>query len=180
MQGLNSFSEVALLSALVLGVFVVAACRRIAGRSFDRVAIGLIAMTGLTVGMQELIGVIAAHNAGVDFNFRISLLHFSWPRFYNQVQSWTIPALVALPLLFARYRLAFFLCALVLGLQWYIILATGARGSFVSIGAAIVLALVFLPTVRWRLLTWQLSGLAAGRPDFCAGHVQFRQGRTGR
>jgi hypothetical protein len=162
MQGLNSFSEVALLSALVLGVFVIAACRRTAGRPFDRIAIGLIALTGLTVGIQELIGVIAAQNAGVDFNFRISLLHFSWPRFYNQVQSWTVPALIALPMLFSRYRLVPVLCAVVLGLHWYVMIMGGARGSVVSLIAASAFAVVFFPSIRGRLLRWQMTGLVLG------------------
>ena len=69
MHGLNSFSEVALLTALLLGSVVLGACRRVGGRLFDRLAVGLLALTGLAVGLQELIGVLAAHNAGVDFNF---------------------------------------------------------------------------------------------------------------
>ena len=162
MHALNSLSEVALLSTLVLGVFMVAACRRVSGRWFDRVTISLVALTGLTVGLQELLGVAAAHSADLEFNKHISLLHFSFPRFYNQVQSWTVPALVALPLLFARYRLAYVLCFFVLGLQWFIILATGARGSFVSISAAIAFALIFLPTVRGLLFKWQIAGFVLG------------------
>ncbi len=172
----NSLSEVALLSSLVLAACIVAACRRIAGRRFDRIAIGLIALTGLAVGAQELLGVAAAHHAGVEFNFRVSLLHFSWPRFYNQVQSWVIPALVALPILFARYRLAYVLCFIVLGLHWYIILMTGARGSFVAITAAIFFALVFLSPVRRRLLSWQSTGFALGTLIFAAVMFSFESG----
>ena len=162
MHALNSLSEVALLSVLVLAIFLVAACRRIAGRWFDRIAIAMIALTGLAVGLQELIGVAAAHFAGFEFNFHTSLIYFSFPRFYNQVQSWMVPALGALPLLFARYRLSSVLCVTVLGLQWYIILESGARGSVVSTGAAIVFALVFLPAVRKRLFKWQASGFVVG------------------
>jgi len=178
MHALNSLSEVALLSILVLGVFVVAACRRIAGRWFDRIAIGLLALTGLAVGLQELIGVVAAQNAGADFNFRISLLHFSWPRFYNQVQSWAVPALVALPPLFARYRLAAILCFIVLGLQWYIILMTGARGSFVAIGVASVFTLIFLPPVRARILKWQITSFALGALMFAVVLFSFETSDT--
>jgi O-antigen ligase len=158
----NSLSEVALLASLVLGVFVVGACRRVSGLAFDRMAVSLIAMTGLVVGTQELLGVFAAHAGGVDFNFRISLLYFSWPRFYNQVQSWTVPVVAALPLLFARYPLAKILCVIVLGLHWYVILMTGARGSFLALSAAMLFAVIFLPSVRGLLLKWQLAGAALG------------------
>ena len=48
----NSLSEVALLGSLVLGMLIVAACRRLGGRGFDRIAIGLLALTGLAVGTQ--------------------------------------------------------------------------------------------------------------------------------
>ena len=158
----NSLSEVALLSSLVLGVFVIAACRKISRPWFDRIAIGLLALTGLTVGAQELLGVAAAHAGGVDFNFRISLLHFSWPRFYNEVQSWTVPVIAALPLLFGRYSLARILCVLTLGLQWYILLMTGARGSTLALILAMLFAVAFLPQVRKPLLQWQLAGLVLG------------------
>ncbi|MFC1720081.1 O-antigen ligase family protein [Pseudomonadota bacterium] len=180
MQGLNSFSEVALLTSLILGVFVIAACRRIAGRPFDQIAIGLIALTGLTVGVQELIGVVAAQNAGVDFNFRISLLHFSWPRFYNQFQSWTVPALIALPILFSRYKLATVLCAVVLGLQWYIMVMGAARGSVVSLVAASAFALVFLPQIRGRLFKWQAIGLLLGLLIYAIVLYSFSADQPGR
>ena len=136
----------------------------------------LIALTGLAVGVQDLVGAAAAHMAEVEFNFDLALIYFSWPRFYNQVQTWMVPALVALPLLFARYRLASIVCFIVLGLQWYIILATGARGSFVSISAAIVIAMISLPTVRYRLLKWQAFGLALGVLIFALVAFSFEAG----
>jgi O-antigen ligase len=175
----NSFSEVALLGSLVLGVFVIAACRRLGGRAFDRIAIGLIALTGLAVGAQELLGVAAAHASGVDFNFRISLLHFSWPRFYNQVQSWVIPVLVALPMIFSRYRLARVLCVVVLALHWYIVLMTGARGTFIAVLAAMTFAALFLPLIRKPLLGWQAIGLALGAVLYGAVLLSFQAGPSG-
>lgn len=157
-----SLSEVALLCSLVMVIPVIAACRRVAGRWFDRVAMALLAMTGLAVGIQELIGVLAAHTMGVSFNYDVSLLHFAHPRFYNQVQSWVIPTLAALPLVFSRHRVALLACLLVLGLNWYIILMTGARGSIVSIMTALLFCVVLLPAVRRPLISWQLAGIVLG------------------
>jgi len=161
-HALNSLSEVVLLATLSLGVFAVAACRRVGGPWFDRIAVGLIALTGLAVGLQELFGALAAHASGLDFSYRVSLLHFSWPRFYNQVQSWTVPLLVAIPTLFYRRPLAIGLCLIALGLQWYILLMTGARGSVLAISAAVIWALLFFPFLRRKLLRWQLAGLFIG------------------
>jgi len=173
MHAANSFSEVVLFTLLLFAVIVTGACRRIAGKYFDRVAISLLALTGLAVGVQELVGVLAASGAGVDFSFRVSLLYFSWPRFYNQVQAWMIPALAALPLLFGKSRLTQVLCLLVLGLQWYIIMMTGARGAFVSVMAGLVFALVFLPPVRKLLFGWQAAGLLLGGLIYAAVLFHF-------
>jgi hypothetical protein len=177
MHALNALADVALLGCLVLGVVVIAACRRLAGTAFDRIAVALLILTGLVVGFQEVLGALAAHASGSEFNFRISLLHFSWPRFYNQVQSWIVPALVALPLLFSRHRLAAALCLLTLGLQWFIILMTGARGSFVSLVAAIGFAVLFLPAARGVLLKWQAGGLLLGALLFAGAMFAFESGR---
>lgn len=173
MHTANSLSEVALYYLLVSAVFVIAACRRIAGGWFDGIAIGFVALTGLAVGVQELVGVLAAHAGGVEFNYRISMIYFSWPRFYNQVQSWIIPALLALPVIYSRYRLAYPACLLVLGLQWYIIFMTGARGAFLSITAAVLLAIVFLPAIRKSLLGGQAAGLLLGAVIYAAVLVSF-------
>lgn len=158
----NSLSEVALLTALVLAVFVVAACRRISERAFDRVAVGLLALTGLTVAVQELVAVAAAHANDLGYSYETALQYFSKPRFYNQVQSWTVPVIVALPLLFPRYSLARWLCLIVLGLHWYVILMTAGRGTFVALATAFVFAVVFFPSLRKRLLQWQAAGLLLG------------------
>jgi len=174
----NSLSEVALFSALALGVFVIAACRTLGGRMFDRIAIGLLSLTVLVVGLQELLGVAAAHASGVDFNFRISLLHFSWPRFYNQVQSWAVPAITALPLLFSRSALSAAACLVALALQWYIILVTGARGSFIALSIAMIASLMLISDVRRPLLRWQLPGLILGSLLFAAVLFGFEEGMT--
>jgi hypothetical protein len=158
----NSLSEVALLTALVLAVFVVATCRRLAGRRFDQVAIGLLALTALAVGVQELVAVAAAHANGLNYSYETALQYFSKPRFYNQVQSWTVPVIVALPLLFSRYSLARWLCLIVLSLHWYVILMTAGRGTFVALVTTLTIALVFLPSIRKRLLQWQVAGLLCG------------------
>ena len=162
MHALNSLSEVALLASLVLGVFVVASCRRVSGLIFDQIAIGMIALTVLAVGLQEILGTVAILNTNIEFSFYVTLMHFSFPRFFNQVQSWAIPILVVLPVLFPRKRWAPIACVLILGLQWYIILMTGARGSFLALVAALFLAAIFLPPVRSLFLKWQTAGFILG------------------
>jgi hypothetical protein len=179
MHAVSSLAEVCLLFLLVLALFVVAACRSLAGHIFDQLALGLVALTGLAVGVQELIGAAAVSAAGFDYSYEIALVHYSFPRFYNQVQSWAVPVLAGLPLIFYRNRLVYILCLLVLGLHWYIILMTGARGSFVSIASACIFAALILPSpVRSRLLTWQLAGLVLGAVIYSAVLINSETNRA--
>lgn len=157
-----SLLEVFLMSALVIAALVIAAVRTMSGTAFDRLAMSLLVILGLGVGVQELVGVAAASSIGMEFNFRISLLHFSWPRFFNQVQSWTIPVLAALPALFWRKRLAQILCVCVIALNWYVLLMTGARGTVVGLVSAMAIILILFPGVRREALKWHIVGLVSG------------------
>lgn len=165
-----SLLEVALLSMLVLAALVIAACRMVAGEVFDQVAITLLAMTAIAVGIQELLGVAAALSNGLEYFFRISLMHYSWPRFYNQVQAWTLPVLAALPLIWSRskselLRSTWFqaiVCLSALALHWYIILMTGGRGVALSLVASIVLGCTFFRATRKPAFQIHLPALALG------------------
>jgi hypothetical protein len=159
MSLLYSLAEVSLLSLLVLAALCVAACRQAAGTLFDRTALLLLALVAVAVGLQELLGVLAALNSGVEFHPRVALLHFSWPRFYNQVQSWSIPVIAALPLVFPGKPLAKFFCVAALALEWYVVVATGGRGSMIGVGGALLIAAIFLPAIRKTLIQYQISGL---------------------
>jgi len=156
---LYSLAEVLLLTLLVVAVLAVAACREVAGTAFDQVAIALITLVGLAVGVQELTGVFAALSLGLEFHPLIALLHFSWPRFYNQVQTWSIPIIAALPLVFPGRPLAKFLCVAALALEWYVVIATGARGAMVSVVAGLIMAGFYLPDIRKGLIKYQIFGL---------------------
>lgn len=159
MSLLYSLAEVSLLSLWLVAVLAVAACRQLAGTVFDQVAIALITLVGLAVGVQELTGVFAALSVGMEFHPRIALLHFSWPRFYNQMQAWSIPLIAALPLVFPGKPLAKFFCVITLVLEWYVVIATGARGTMVGVAGALLAAAAFLPAIRKPLIQYQLAGL---------------------
>ena len=173
MHFLNSLSEVVLMSLLALAVVFIAACRRIGGQWFDRIVIGAFILLGLVVGIQELSGVLAAHGAGVEFTFRVSLLYFSWPRFYNQVQGWMLLPLISLMVLFPGNRLAQVIALLAISLQWYVILMTGARGLFVSVISGIFFALVLLPSIRRLVTIWMSAGVVVGALVYSLVLVSF-------
>lgn len=157
-----SLVDVALLGLVLCLLFVVAACRTLAGTGFDRLTISFLTLLGLAVGVQELAGVLAARAEGYEFSYDIALIHFAHPRSWNQLQSWTVPVIAALPLVFSRQRLATLLCVLALGLHWYILLMTGARGSTAGLVFAFLVVCAFSPAVRRPLLKWQSAGLLVG------------------
>lgn len=165
-----SLLEVALLTMLVIAALVIAACRTVAGELFDQVAITLLAMTAIAVGFQELLGVAAALANDLEFYFRISLMNYSWPRFYNQVQAWTLPVIAALPLIWSRSHsellqskwLQAIFCLTALGLYWYIILMTGGRGVALSLLVSFVICLLLFPATRRPSLKWHLPALVLG------------------
>ena len=53
---------------------------------------------------------------------------------------------------------------------------TGARGSFVAIGAASFFALIFLPPIRSCLLKWQIAGFVLGALIFALVMFSFETG----
>ena len=132
---MNSMLEVSLLTMLVFAAMVIAACREIAGRLFDQVAIAFLAMASLTLGLQELLGVAAALNNQTEYYARISLMYYSWPRFYNQVQAWVLITMGLLPLIWAcsqsellRSRVfSGLVCLTALAMHWNIILISERR-----------------------------------------------------
>jgi len=158
----NSISDVALMIELVLAVIVLAACRRVVGVRFDQVAVAMLTATGLVVGIQEILGVLAAHATGLEFSYDTALQYFSKPRFYNQFQSWTVPVIVTLPLLFSRTPITKGVCVIALGLQWFILLMTAGRGSIVGLAVAFIIAFAIFPSVRRLLLFYQLWGVLLG------------------
>jgi hypothetical protein len=172
----NSLSDVVLLGLLIAAVFVVGACRRIGNVVFDRIAVAMMAATTLAVGTQELFGVAAAHAAGTEFSYSYSLINFSHPRFFNQVQSWTIPVIAALPLLLPRFPLARWVCVVALGLSWYVLFMTAGRGSAVGLATAFIFSALAFPFARAALLKWQAAGLVVGVMIFAAVLFSFEGG----
>jgi putative inorganic carbon (HCO3(-)) transporter len=162
MAVIYALSEVLLLGLLIPAMFCIAVCRVTVGAKFDQTMVLMISVMAFAVGLQELMGILSAWASGIEFSPRIALLHFSWPRFYNQIQSWTMPVISALPLLFPGKKSAKFFCIGALSLGWYVMIATGGRGSFVGVTAALVIGLVIFPAIRKTIIRYQLTSLLGG------------------
>lgn len=154
--------DVSMFFVLILLVFVTAASRDLCAGLFDRWAIVMLAAMGCAVFVQELMGYIHGWVTGVAFDYERVLVHFANPRFYNQLQTWCIPLLAALPLLFPRTRGIRSLCIFVLSLQWFLVLSTGARGTVVGLSTAMLFIALWLPAWRRYWLGLQLAGIVFG------------------
>ncbi len=159
-----------MLFLLILTTVTLACIRQIVGIHFDRVVLICVALMGFGILFQELIGMLVYLSADQQFSYRESLFHFSHPRLYNQVQTWTLPLLALLPLVFKKTRGIGLLSIFLIGAQWYIILSTGARGSTVSLMLAMLTVGIFLPNCEKALAQITCFRMGAGYSvlSFCA------------
>jgi len=154
--------EVSMMFVMMILIAVTAASRELSGTRFDRWAVLLLAVMGLAVVIQEFMGFVAGWVFGSEFNYDQSLIHFAHPRFYNQLQTWSIPVLAALPLLFPDRRWVKTGCLALLGVQWFLVIALSARGTALSLFIAMVFIAFWLPAQRRFWVKFQLGGLIAG------------------
>ncbi len=155
-------TDVAMLFLMVITALCVACARYVCGYHFDRVVLIFIGLMGFGVVFQELIGLLVYLSFDRQFNYREALFHFLHPRLYNQIQTWTIPLLALLPMLFNKNRGVLFLSVFLLGAQWYILLSTGARGTTISLVLAMLVIGIVLPIARKSWLKIHVSGLLLG------------------
>jgi len=151
--------DVSMIFVMVLLVFITAASRNIAGIRFDRWGILLLAVMGAAVSLQEFMGIVVGWVTGAEFSYQQALVHFAHPRFYNHLQTWSIPVIAALPLLFPGGRGIRLVCIFLLGLQWFLVTLTGARGTTVGLVTAMVFVAFWLPGQRRFWLRYQVAGL---------------------
>ncbi len=154
--------DVSMMFVLLASIAVVAASRELAGAAFDRWAIVLLASMGFAVFAVESMGFIANWVAGKEFSYHQALIRFAHPRFYNQLQTWFLPVLAILPLLFPGKRWIKTACVALLGLQWFLVIMLAARGTVFSLFIAMAVIAIWLPAQRKHWLVYQLAGLLAG------------------
>jgi len=157
-----ALADVAMVFMLLITVMITAASREIAGRLFDKWAVILLALLGLAVALQEFMGFITGWMMKSEFNYTQAFIHFSHPRFYNQLQTWSVPIIAALPVLFPHRKWIRLICVCLLGLQWFLIIAVAARGTVVSLMSAMTLIALWLPAQRKSWLKYQVAGLLTG------------------
>lgn len=157
-----SLVDVSMFLSLSVAVLCVATSKSLLGKRFDKIALLLLSLMMLAVTFQELIGFFVYATTNQQFNYRESLFHFLHPRLYNHIQTWTIPVLALLPVVFRKVRWINAISLLLIGSQWYIILYTGSRGTPVSLVTALLIVGLLQPGTRKLWLKLHVSGLVLG------------------
>lgn len=157
-----SLVDVGMIFSLILLVFVVASSRIASGHVFDRVSLVFVAIIGAAVMLQESMGLLVSLSLGNEFSYDNMFIYFAHPRLYNHIQTWTLPLLAAIPFVFPESKRAIGIAILLLAIQWYLLLASGARGSIVSLILAIsLIGILALPnTKKWLKL--HVAGALSG------------------
>jgi O-antigen ligase len=141
-------AEIGILVGMFCATLLVAASRNLCSLRFDQfLLIAIIALT-LSVIVQETAGVLANLALQQEYNFTEMLIHFSHPRFFNQLQSSMIPMLAAVPFVFHKHapRSTLFFCVVLIGFQWCLLLVSGGRGSVLSVSIAVFA----VGAIAWR------------------------------
>jgi len=154
--------DVSMMFVMMVLIAVMAASRDLSGASFDKWAALLLAAVGFAVVLQELMGFVVGWLIGTEFSYDKALIHFAHPRFYNHLQTWSISLLGALPLLFPEKRWVRIGSVLLIGLQWFLVIALAARGTAVSLLIAMSFIALWLPGQRKFWMKFQLAGLLVG------------------
>lgn len=151
--------DVSMFFIMAILVAVVAGSRELAGKTFDRIAVLALVFVGLAVSVQEFTGFLVGWVQGTEFSYNQALIHFAHPRFYNQFQTWSIPIIAALPLIFPGKRYIKIGCIVLLGLQWFLVIAYAARGTTVSLLISMVFVAIWLGKQRNFWLKYQIAGV---------------------
>jgi len=154
--------DVCMIFVMMMLIMVTAASRELTGKYFDKWAVALLAALGFAVFIQEFMGFVTGWAIGTEFSYEQALIHFAHPRFYNQLQTWSIPILAALPLLFPDRRWIKIGSVILIGMQWFLVIALAARGTSLSVFIAMVFIAFWLPAQRKYWLKFQLGGLLVG------------------
>ncbi len=137
--------DVSMLILLACMILITAASRDLLPEFFDKFALSMVAILGLAVFIQELMGFVVGWVIGSEFSYNQALMHFGHPRFYNQLQTWFIPLIAAIPLVFPKKRWLKSACVFLLGLQWFLVIALAARGTAISLIIAGLFIALWLP-----------------------------------
>ena len=142
-------------------MIVVAACRVLAGKLFDRIALATLVLFGIFYSTAVLAALLSAYSgAGLNVYDLFSGNGFDNLRFFGQAQTLTLPIFGALLLVLKKpgHRLGLFV---LLSFWWAFSITAGTRSTWLGMLAALCVApLIGKP--GWRWVRWMVLSLVCG------------------
>ncbi len=101
---------------------------------------------------------------GIVFSETLSFSHI---RFFNHIQTWTLPVFVS-AIVFVRTQRYKIILFLTLSLWWSLLMQSGGRGTFLAVAASLVVVSILFPQNRKRRFCVFLGSLAVGVAAYLA------------
>ncbi len=153
----QSLLELGLFGLLFFSLFSVASIQHKLKHHFHKIILTFLLLTAILQIATAAGGYIAALVEPVELLPYELLLNFSNPRFFNQLQSWTLP-LIVLPIILFRHKenyYKYFYIGIATG-WWLLLYVSGGRGTLLGIIVALIFAGLVYKTCARPFLKWHL------------------------
>ena len=160
-----------LLSTIEMGqsTLLFIACLSIAAAylSAPNVCLKVILFSILTLALIQITSVITAYTAAMTSSYNWHPHHlflgFSNIRFFNQLQSWTLPIIVLPLILYAQKNKSYFAGILLISACWWLLLLiSGSRGTMLAMAIAMIASLAIYKKDAITWLRLQVIAAATG------------------
>lgn len=154
----QSLLELGLIGLLFVTTLFVSALYRMQQEQFHKIVLTCLLLTASLYIVIAGGGYIASLIEPIPLLPYELFLNFSHPRFFNQLQSWTLP-LIILPILLFRPKKTFHKKIYILiAIGWWLLLfISGGRGTLLGIGISMLLVIIFFNAYAKDWIKWQLT-----------------------
>jgi len=137
-----SLLEVGLLTLLFTASLSIASAYQALPNKFQRIFISSV----IILAIIHIVSVLTAYTAAIttpyDWHPHDLFLGFSNVRFFNQLQSWTLPLIVLPLILYAQKHRGYFAGILLISACWWLLLLiSGSRGTMLAMAVAMIASL---------------------------------------
>lgn len=153
----KSLLDVGLFGLLFISVLSVASIYQPLQHTFHKIVLSCLLLTASLNIIMVASGYIASLIEPIQLLPYDLILNFAHTRFFNQLQSWTLP-LIVLPIIFwsqekPYYKIIYILIATG---WWWLLFVSGGRGTLLGISIALVLTFFIYKTHARQWIKWQL------------------------
>ena len=158
-----SLLEVGLLTLLFTTSLSIASAYQALPNEFPQIVISGI----IILAIVHIVSVLTAYTAAIttpyDWHPHDLFLGFSNIRFFNQLQSWTLPLIVLPLILYAQKNKSYFTGILLISACWWLLLLiSGSRGTMLAMAVAMIASLAIYKKYAFTWLRLQVIAAIMG------------------